>query len=233
MKKTIVILVIIMVMFSLAGCGEGKTKTDAFYIDETRALENESSEPVEELNLSDQESESEITIEPSGASTSTEEVSEGIEVDEGLLNVTITIPASFFEDKTDFDPDTYAEENGFKEAVVNEDGSVTITMSKRKHNELMAEMETDVNRILEGMVESENTTYIKEIASSKGYKTVTVSVDKEAYENAWDLTPLSIYFSVAFYQMLDGAKPHCEVIIKDVETGEVLKSVVYPDVFKD
>ena len=125
------------------------------------------------------------------------------------------------------------QENGFKEAVLNEDGSVTITMSKRMHNELMAEYETTINEMFEEMVEAEETPYIKSITSTEGYETVTMLVDKEGYENTWDMTPLNIYLNVALFQTFDNIDPYCEVIVEDVETGEILNSFIYPDEFED
>jgi len=230
MKKSIVIFVMIMILLSLVGCGKGET-TETAAVDEITSPESEKAENEPIVILSEEESEK--TDEPSETVTPTEEESQEIEVDEGLLNVKITIPAFFFEDQSDFDPDVYAEENGFKEAVVNEDGSVTVTMSKRMHNELMAEMETETDRILEELIESENAPYIKEITASKNYRTVTVSVDKEGYENTWDMTPISIWFSAALYQIIDGSEPQCEIIIEDIETGEVLYSEVFPDALEE
>ncbi|MDY6847069.1 MAG: hypothetical protein SVP52_08030 [Chloroflexota bacterium] len=231
MRKILAILAIIMITFSLAGCGKEKTNTETSGL-VTSAPEFETSELAEAKTPSKEETESEKTVEAARTTTPTEEA-QVFEVDEGLLNVKITIPSFFFEDMSDFDPDAYAEENGFKEAVVNEDGSVAVTMSKRVHNEIMAEMETETDRILKEKIESEDTPYIKEITASKGYRTVTVRVDKEGYENSWDMTPLSIYFNVVFYQIFDDAEPYCEVIIEDVETGEVLSSVIYPDALEE
>jgi predicted small lipoprotein YifL len=233
MKKIIVILLTIMVAFSLVGCGKGKTNTETSGADEITQPESESGSQGQPIQPTEEETESEVTIEPSETATPTEEESEEVEVDQGLLNVKITLPASMFEDMTDFDPEAYTEENGFKETVVNENGSITITMSKNKHNELMTEMEMDIDNTLAEMVEAEDTPYIKEITSSEGYRTVTMRVDKEGYENAWDMTPLSIYFNVVFYQVFDDAEPYCEVIVEDIETGEVLYSVIYPDALEE
>lgn len=63
--------------------------------------------------------------------TPTETPSAGIQVDESLLSVDITLPASIFEgqDLSAFDADAYAREEGFQKAVVNDDGSITVTMS--------------------------------------------------------------------------------------------------------
>lgn len=231
MKKIIVILVTIMVTFSLAGCGKEGRDNKTSGVKENTPTERESIEQDQATTPSEQETE--IVVELYETATPTEEESEEVEVDEGLLNVKITLPASMFEDMTDFDPEAYTEENGFKETVVNEDGSITITMSKRRHNEVMAEMAADIDKTLEEMIESEDTPYIKEITSSEGYRNVIISVDKEGYENSWDMTPLSIYFSAALYQIIDGAEPHCEIIIEDVETGEVLYSEVFPDALED
>lgn len=232
MRKILVILAIIMVTFSLVGCGKGNAKTESSEIGEINNQENETGGLEGTIEPTKQITETQITEELTATATPTEE-SQGFEVDEGLLNVTITIPAFIFEDVSDFDPDAYVEENDFKKAVVNEDGSVTVTMSKKRHNELMADYKTEVDKIFDEMVEAEDTPYIKEITSTKGYKTVTVRVDKGDYEDAWDMTPLSIYFSVALYQIFDNIEPYCEVIIEDVETGEVLDSVIYPDAFED
>ena len=171
------------------------------------------------------------TVEPTQP-TPTEEDSSGVEVDQGLLNVTITLPSSFFEDSEDFDPETYKTDNDFKDVTVNEDGTVTIVMSKSRHNEIMAEMKAGVDELLEKMVEAKDTPYIKSISSTEGYRTVTVEVDREAYENAFDMTPFLVSLSTMVYQQFDGVELHCEVIIKDVETGEVLLSEIYPDAFE-
>ena len=219
-------------MISLFGCGENQTNTDLVLTDENELPTQVTLRESPTITVSQQEIKQTATIEPIQP-TSTEEEPDSIEVDEGLLNVKITLPSSLLKDMTDFDPETYSEENGFMETVVNEDGSITITMSKRRHNELKAEMVADINNTLEEMIEAEDTPYIKEINASEGYRTVTVAVEKEVYEDSWDMTPLLIFFNVAFYQIFDDSEPYCEVIITDIETGEVLKSVIYPDAFDE
>ena len=58
------------------------------------------------------------------------------------FTVEITIPASAFEgqDMTDFDPRMYANDHGYLSAVLNEDGSVTVTMSHTRHLESLKEL---------------------------------------------------------------------------------------------
>lgn len=161
----------------------------------------------------------------------TETTSAKIETDEKLLSVDITLPASMFEgqDMTTFDADAYANEQGFSAAKVNEDGSITVTMSKTKHKELLEEMAISLETNFAEFVNGENTPYIKEISHNDDFTAVTMKVDKAAYESALDFTPLAIGMSVAMYQAFIETEYHVEISIVDVATGETINSTTYPD----
>ena len=163
--------------------------------------------------------------------SSTETTSAKIETDEKLLSVDITLPASMFEgqDMTNFDADAYANEQGFSAAKVNEDGSITVTMSKTKHKELLEEMAISLETNFAEFVNGENTPYIKEISHNDDFTAVTMKVDKAAYESAFDFTPLAIGMSVAMYQAFIETEYHVEISIVDVATGETINSITYPD----
>ena len=163
--------------------------------------------------------------------SSTETTSAKIETDEKLLSVDITLPASMFEgqDMTNFDADAYANEQGFSAAKVNEDGSITVTMSKTKHKELLEEMAISLETNFAEFVNGENTPYIKEISHNDDFTAVTMKVDKAAYESAFDFTPLAIGMSVAMYQAFIETEYHVEISIVDVATGETINSTTYPD----
>lgn len=171
---------------------------------------------------------------PENSSAASSAESEGIEVDENLLTVDITFPASLFEgqDMSTFDPDAYATENGFKKAIVNEDGSVTVTMTKAKHKELLAETSENIKTSFSGMIKSEDTPYITDIQHSDSFDSVDVMVSRTEYENAGfaaKFVPFSIYMQVAFYQAISGDGQHCDIKIVDADTGDAISSVVYPD----
>lgn len=210
MKNICTFLLAVIMLLSLTACSSSTNTESPSASDNTATVESDETSSQED----------QVEQQTSGGE---------VQVDEGLLNVTITLPASYFEDMTDFDPDTYANEQGFKEVAVNEDGSISITMSKTKHNELMAQMKASLDQTFMELVEAEDTPYIKAVTASDGYTTVTVDVDKAGYESAFDMTPLVIGISAMLYQQYDGSELHCEVIIRDVDSGETLKSVVYPD----
>lgn len=158
-------------------------------------------------------------------------ISEGISIDAGLLNVDITLPASLFsdEDMSTFDVDAYANKNGFKKAVINEDGSITITVSKSKYKEMLEEAAADLNKTFYEMIGSENTPYITGLTSNSDFTSIIVDVDKVGYESAFDLTPFTIGISSMFYQAIAGVEYHCEITIRDGATKETITSFIYPD----
>lgn len=169
---------------------------------------------------------------PSGSSTaSNAATSGGIDTDENLLTVDITLPASMFseEDMTAFDADAYAKEEGFVKAVLNNDGSVTVTMTKGKHKELLKEMTTSLEESFGELVEAETTPYIKEISHNDDFSAVTVKVDRAGYESAiFEMTPFIVGMSAMIYQAFLDMEPVCVITITDAETGDTLNSVTYP-----
>lgn len=206
MKKQIVFLLIMVLVMNLTlvGCGSKKEEVEEAGKDET-VLE-----------------------------TDEEESTEGITVDKSLLSVDITLPSALIDDVSDFNEEEYIAENeGIKAAKINEDGSVTLTMTKKKHEEIVSEMKEEVTTSLSELTESEDTPYIKEVEYSKNFKEVKLSVDREAYEDTFDLTPLLVGILVGTYQVYAGEEFYTEVIIEDVATGVEINSIVYPDALED
>jgi hypothetical protein len=162
------------------------------------------------------------------------ETAVGISVDEGILNVEITFPASLLSntDMSTFDADAYARENGFIKAVVNEDGSITATLSKSRHQEILEEYAAEVNKTFTEMIGSEDTPYITGVTSNSDFTSVIVDVDRIGYESVFDLTPLAIGFSSMYYQVIAGLELHCEITIRDNVTLETITSVIYPDAWQ-
>lgn len=82
-------------------------------------------------------------------------IAENIEVEENLFSVEITIPADFAgEDNSQESWDTTVAEGKCKSATVNEDGSVTIVMSKKQHNDMLEDLKLQIDAGLVEMVET-------------------------------------------------------------------------------
>lgn len=170
---------------------------------------------------------------------SEEQENEQLEVDKGLLDVTLTFPPSFFEDEV-VDVEELAgdmKEKGVKEVKANDDGSVTLVISKSKHKELLKEMKADTEASLREIAENEDFPSIKEITHNKNFSQITMLVSKEEYENSMDVFAVfGLGMSGMIYQIFEGTdydKINVQVNIQDADTKEVIESVTYPEGFEN
>lgn len=170
-----------------------------------------------------------------GTEKKTEE-SEAVEVDKGLLNVVITLPASMFEGEDADSSIAEAEKEGIK-VTKNDDGSVTYKMSKAKHKEMMKEMETELQKTIADTKNGEDYPSVKEVTNNKDFSEFTLEVDREAYENSFDgFAVFGLGLSGMFYQLFNGVDPEdyeVKILVKDSATGEVFNEVIYPDAIEE
>ena len=166
------------------------------------------------------------------------ENNESIEVDKGLLNVTITLPASMFEDDEDINEEIEDfKEDGAKEVTVNEDGSITIEMSKSKHKKMMNGIKTGITKAFEGMEKSEEFTSVKKIEYNDDFTKITLEVNKSDYENSFDsFATIGIAMHSMRYNLYNGVeadKIKVTIDVKDSKTEEVFDTITYPDDFNE
>ncbi|URT69011.1 hypothetical protein [Cytobacillus firmus] len=170
-----------------------------------------------------------------GTEKKTEE-SEAVEVDKGLLNVEVTLPASMFEGEDADSSIAEAEKEGIK-VTKNDDGSVTYKMSKAKHKEMMKEMQTELEKTIADTKNGEDYPSVKEVTNNKDFSEFTLEVDREAYENSFDgFAVFGLGLSGMFYQLFNGVDPEdyeVKILVKDTATGEVFNEVIYPDAMEE
>ncbi len=158
---------------------------------------------------------------------------EKIDVNKGLLNVEITLPASMFEGEDIDKVIADAKAEGVKEVIQNEDGSLTYKMSKAEHKKMMEEMKTSILEKIEDMKTSEDYVSIKDVTYNKDFTEFTLVVDKAAYENSMDgFAVFGLGISGAYYQLFNGVNEedyNVTITVKDQATDEVLGKTVYPD----
>ncbi|MDO9556175.1 MAG: hypothetical protein Q7J82_01125 [Coriobacteriia bacterium] len=163
------------------------------------------------------------------AQTTDETGDEGtIEVDENLLTVDITLPASYFQDTTEEDTIAGAKEKGFKNVTVHEDGSVTYTVTKAQRQDILDGFKADVDAGLDDMLNGEDAVVsFQEISYNENMTEFTVKVDPGSYSE-WDaMYGLVFYVYGMYYQAFDGVAPadnHVVVNFVDMNTGEVLNT---------
>lgn len=168
--------------------------------------------------------------------TKMEENNESIEVDKGLLNVEVTLPASMFEGEDIKSSIEEIEKDGI-EAKKNDDGSVTYKMSKSKHKEMMNELEADIMKSLDDMKNGEDFASIQDIKHNNLFSEFTLIVDKAAYENSFDgFAVFGLGLSGMYYQLFKGVDSNnlkVKILVQDGATNEVFDEVVFPDTLED
>ena len=139
----------------------------------------------------------------------------------------VVLPSAFFanENMEEFDPEEYAEKMGYEAAVLNDDGSVTVTMSPEKYDSMLQSLEQDIVDLINRYLR--NTDYIKTITANEDYSQFTVTVDKAGYQATFDTTPSSLLLSAALYHMLVPGEAELTVEIIDAETQEILTTATY------
>lgn len=149
-------------------------------------------------------------------SQSSNESSGGIQVSTGddsariyntVTNVKVTLPASLFEyvdeEISQEDLDKAAFENGFISATLNEDGSVTYVMSKDKYNAYVAELAMSIDKGLEELCNTENSTIV-DINHNADFTDYTITLDADMVGFTESFVSLAIVLYSAFYYGFTG-----------------------------
>lgn len=154
----------------------------------------------------------------------------GIDVDKGLLNVEITIPAESaeyygFNFESQEDADAYAKEQGFKSATLGDDGSVTIVMSKSQHKKTMEGLSKTIDEALQEMIGSEDYPNITAVEHNDNYTSFTVTTKSEELGFNESFSVLSFYIYGGMYNSFNGTPAdNIHVDFINEASGEVIDS---------
>lgn len=199
----------------------------AIFLAATLVLGGCSPQPADDSVLEEMEQPAEIA----GSSESEPSVAD-VEVDRGLLSVEITVPKEFFEDSTEAEIMAAAEEAGFTSTVINEDGSVTYTMPRRVHDELLQEMKDGIDEVIAEALQ-ENPQIFKDVSYDRNVTKFKVTVNRAAFESSFEAPFIGFGLGLGgmFYQIYQGVpKDDQGVIIDFVDeaSGDVFDSQRWP-----
>lgn len=161
----------------------------------------------------------------------TDPPAEKINVDKNKSNVEITLPSSMFAGQELDQIIASAKADGVSEVIKNDDGSISYTMSKSVHNDMMSEMKNGVAEYIEELKASTDFVSIKDVKHNDKYSEFDLIVDKTAYEGSFDaFSALALGLQGLFYQSFDGVKDaKVTVFVKDEASGDLIDTIVYPD----
>ena len=174
---------------------------------------------------------------PSEAAGTSADEPDSIQVDEGLLHVEITLPATLIEDETEEDIRAAAEENGFLDCTIHEDGSVTYTMTRAKQSEMLEKLKAQIDTTIDEMINGEDAAQsFQKVEYTNDLRTFDVYVDSALYKDSLDALYSIAFLSLGiYYQVLDGtpaAQVDVTVNFIDQDTQETLDTLSYQDILE-
>lgn len=161
----------------------------------------------------------------------------GIDVEEGLLNMTVTLPKNFFAEQTSEEIMASADENGFSKCVVHGDGSVTYTMTKKKHAEVLENLYQGTMDLAESYtVGEEAVPSFVSIEINDDLSVIDIFVDNEVYTVFDKFYGLAFCMTSAAYQTYSGTNfEDVDVTLNFInnETKEILDTSNYKDMMNN
>ncbi len=148
-----------------------------------------------------------------------------IEVDENLLTVELTIPADIVGETTQEELDQTAKEEGIKSITLNEDGSASYVMSKKKHKEMMSDIKAGIDEELEALIGSEDYPNFTKVEANKDYTVFTITTTSTELDLAESFSVLNFYVQGGLYNAFNGTPvDNIHVDFVNAASGEIISS---------
>ena len=217
MKRSVCCLVLLLaLLLSFTACGSAKPDN------------SESKNSTDEISERDANTGTDVQSE----NDSEPETGPGsVSVDEGLLTVDITLSASLVQNSTEEDFKQAVKEHGFLSYRINNDGSVTYTMTKSKRNELLQEYKKSIDDSINDLLYGENKIEsFTRIEYNDDCTEFSFYVDAEKYTLFDGMAAPMFYGLGAWYQTFAGINPDdIDVIVNIInkDTGEVMNTGSY------
>ncbi len=150
---------------------------------------------------------------------------DGLDVEQDLFDVEITIPESFLDEGiTQEDLDAEVKESGFQSATLNEDGSVTYIMTKAQHEEMMAGIKEEINQSLQDMIDPETYPTFVEVTANDDYSQFTVKTTSSELGLTESFSVLAFYLYGGMYHAFNGTQvDDIAVLFVNADTGEIIE----------
>ena len=219
MRKTALLIATALLTATLTACS-GSTGTTSDSTSKSNQQEAAATDTTTETQTEPQ----------AAAQASTTESDGGINVDKGLLNVEITIPADYAETygftfKSQEEADSYAKEQGFKSVTLGDDSSVSLVMSKSQHKKMMDGLNKTIDEALQEMVGSEDYPNITAVEHNDNFTDIKVTTKSEELSLNESFSTLSLYLFGGMYNAFNGTPvDNIHIDFVNNASGEVIDS---------
>lgn len=202
-KKLLALLLLSVLSMNIFACG-GTDSKDADK--NTPEKQTEEKEPSEGNDVSDLDALGDV------------------EVDEGLFDVTLVIPATYVGETTQEELDAAAEEYGYK-VVLNKDGSATYTMTKKQHEKMLSDLSDEIHTSLSEMVGSEEYPNITDVTANENFTQFTITTKSTELDLNESFSIMGFYMYGGMYNIFSGEDiDNIHVDFVNADSGEIISS---------
>lgn len=210
MKRLVALTAAAVLALSLAACSTAPSTADTPA--ETPAP---TAAPTTEPDISLQEAADAIST------------AEQIEVEDNLFDVTLTLPADYASDITAEEIAQQVADGKVHTGVLNDDGSVTYTMSKAQHAALLESIAAELRSTLDDMIGSTDYPNLTRIETNDDFTDFTVYTTTQpgAVGLSDEMSVLIYYTCGKMYGIVSGQEPdNIHVDILNAESGELVSA---------
>lgn len=188
MKKFLAILLSVSLITSLTACG-GSADTSSGSSSASQSIaEDESSESGDNIDDSAWDE-----LEALG----------NVETENGILTVSITIPAELVGDEITQEELDANSDNSYISAKLNEDGSVTYKLTKQQHKAMLDEFVETMNQSIQEMIDSEDYAFT-DIKYNDDFTQFDVTLGTDEVGFAEGFAALAFYVYGGMYGLFSG-----------------------------
>lgn len=210
MKRMAALTAAASLALSLAACGSAPSTADTPA--ETPA---QTAAPTTEPDISLQEAADAIST------------AEQIEVEDNLFDVTLTLPADYASDITEEEIAQQVADGKVHTGTLNDDGSVTYTMSKAQHTALLESIAAELRSTMDDMIGSPDYPNLTAIETNDDFTDFTVYTTTQpgAVGLSDEMSVLIYYTCGKMYGIVSGQEPdNIHVDILNAESGELVSA---------
>lgn len=210
MKRLVALTAAAVLALSLAACSTAPSTADTPA--ETPAP---TAAPTTEPDISLQEAADAIST------------AEQIEVEDNLFDVTLTLPADYASDITEEEIAQQVADGKVHTGTLNDDGSVTYTMSKAQHAALLESIAAELRSTLDDMIGSTDYPNLTAIEANDDFTDFTVYTTTQpgAVGLSDEMSVLIYYTCGKMYGIVSGQEPdNIHVDILNAESGELVSA---------
>ena len=155
-----------------------------------------------------------------------------MDVEAGLFNVTITVPADFLDEEVTRERlDIQAKDSGCKSITLNDNGSAAYVMRKTRHKEMMDEIKQSIDESLSEMADSEEYPNVVSIEANDDYTRYKIVLNTEEVGLAEGILVMGLYISSRMYHVFNGTEPgNISIQYINEATGAVIEEANSNDI---